>query len=193
MKRIDEMMKYYEWTADAEKSRPLSPEEQARILAKTLDKAGLSKGVPTYEKMATAKPKGKEKGKEKMSRKKFLTIGVAAALCLSVAGVSAASLGLSDKFMEFLNPVDDKQAEVVGSAGTVIDQKVTENGMTIHVKEAMGDSNSVYVLSLIHICWPDIRNIHWVTIGASVPILQIAVPVYIVIILRHASTTFLKY
>jgi hypothetical protein len=63
-----------------------------------------------------------------------------------MGAASFAAVSLNGGFLEFFNPQNQEEAELLNSIGTVIDKQVTANGLIIDVKEAVGDSNAVYVM-----------------------------------------------
>lgn len=55
-------------------------------------------------------------------------------------------MGLDEKFMKFLNPVNHEQAEHLSNGAYVVDKQVSNNQGTLHIKQVIGDSNLTFVL-----------------------------------------------
>lgn len=129
MKRLEDIMKYYNLKDDTIiKSEVLSDDEKSRILQKTMTKAGL---IQTQNKSHS---------------RKFIWLIAACITIFALGAVSFASTTLNGNFLNFFNPQNQEETNLLNSLGTIIDKQVTENGLTIDIKEALGDSNAVYVM-----------------------------------------------
>jgi hypothetical protein len=85
-------------------------------------------------------------GRRKISKKRIFVISLVAVFVFGVTFVFAASaLGWDSPLVKLLNPKNEKQAEIISSAGIVVDKSVTKNGVTVTVKEVIGDRNAVYI------------------------------------------------
>ncbi|MFV0515909.1 MAG: DUF4179 domain-containing protein [Aminipila sp.] len=138
MKKIDDMMQNYKLVDfNVSKIKPMSNEggiksmsgeEKNAILQQTLKKVN-------------------QDGKAYTPRKKrFILLAAALITIFALAVFSFASTNLNMNFLNFFNPKSNTETNMLNSLGTIIDKKVTQNGITIHVKEALGDRNSIYVL-----------------------------------------------
>ncbi|MBN7772024.1 DUF4179 domain-containing protein [Clostridium aminobutyricum] len=135
MNRLDELMDYYQLKDEkAIEEMPIDEDEKQRILHAVLEKAGLQEKeiVKTYSKNI---------------RKRRL--GILLAACISVFAMGAvgfAAVSLNGGMLSFFNPKSQEETELLNSIGMIIDKQVSANGLTIDVKEAVGDSNAVYVM-----------------------------------------------
>ncbi len=139
---LDEMMGDFDVKQENLQFSELSELEKKRILAQTLQKAGL-KGEETMRE-EELKIGTDERRRKKSSKHRIVAVAVAAVLVVGSVGVFAAT-GLSDRLAAFLNPTED-QKKILAEGSTLIDQKMESNGTTLWVKETVGDKNSVYVL-----------------------------------------------
>ncbi|WP_461671255.1 hypothetical protein, partial [Mycobacterium tuberculosis] len=73
---------------------------------------------------------------------------MAAVLMVFMATTAFATtyMGLDEKFMKFLNPVNHEQAEHLSNGAYVVDKQVSNNQGTLHIKQVIGDSNLTFVL-----------------------------------------------
>ncbi|QHI73147.1 DUF4179 domain-containing protein [Aminipila terrae] len=129
MKSLEDIMGFYNLKGeDIKGHNPISADERARILQRTLDKAALIKN-----------PK-------KAHRKRLIMLAAACITIFALGAVSFAATTLNGSLLNFFHPEGQNETDLLNSLGTIIDKQVTENGLTIDVKEAVGDSNAVYVL-----------------------------------------------
>jgi hypothetical protein len=92
------------------------------------------------------KSQTRQTGRRKISKKRIFVISLVAVFVFGVTFVFAASaLGWDSPLVKLLNPKNEKQAEIISSAGMVVDKSVTKNGVTVTVKEVIGDRNAVYM------------------------------------------------
>ncbi|QIB70277.1 DUF4179 domain-containing protein [Aminipila butyrica] len=145
MSKLEDMMKYYNLKEeDLLGSEALSEEERAQILEKTLLKAGLT---PELEADTASLPTSDIPLKPKKPyRKRFALLTAACITVLALGAVSFAATSLNSTFLNFFHPQTQEETDLLNGLGTIIDQQVTNNGLTIHIKEALGDHNAVYVL-----------------------------------------------
>lgn len=111
-------------------SESLSPDEKSRILEHILEK-------PETQKGRTRSPL--------MKTRKLGVFVAAAALILAMASISFAAIALNVDFLSFFHPANQKDIDVLNAHGTLIDKQVTENGLTVDIREAIGDKNSVNI------------------------------------------------
>lgn len=129
MKKLEDIMEYYNLKdEDIMEKNPLSADEKDKILQIALTKAELIK-MP-----------------RKTSKKRFIILVAACITIFTLGAVSFAATALNDNLLNFFHPQSQTETDLLNSLGTIIDKQVTENGLTIDVKEALGDSNAVYVL-----------------------------------------------
>lgn len=129
MKKLEDIMGYYNLKdEDIMENQPLSADEKDRIFQETLTKAGLIK-IP-----------------KKSHRKRFIMLVAACITVFALGAVSFAATTLNVNLLNFFHPQSQEETDLLNSLGTIIDKQVTENGLTIDVKEALGDSNAVYVM-----------------------------------------------
>lgn len=107
----------------------LSPEEEARILARTLAKAGLT---------------APGKGERTMKRSRFGLMLLAGVLCAGAVVASAAALFQWDKGLAKELGAGDGQPQGVG--GTSIQTSQEAGGWTLTLNQAVGDRNCAYLL-----------------------------------------------
>lgn len=126
MNRWDELMDEFYFEVSGEES--MTEEEQARVLQAALH--------------------GKhQRGRKKMSKKKFITILAAAAISVTALTAGAVNLfKLDERIAQMLGPVNDKQIRSIEQAGTALNQSVTDNGWTMQLTGAFGDTHSAYVV-----------------------------------------------
>lgn len=110
----------------------LSPEEESRILAMTLAKAGLS---------------APEKGEVRpMKKAKFGLLLFAAALCVGTVAASAAGYFKMNKDLARHLNAGEQEAALVSQAGLELNESAAAEGWTITAAQAMGDKTQVRVL-----------------------------------------------
>lgn len=113
-------------------SEALSPEEEARILARTLEKAGLAP---------------REKGEERpMKKTRFGLMLLAAALC--VGTVAASALGyftMNRDLARHLHAGEEEEA-LVSQAGQDLGMSAAAGGWTITASQVLGDRTQMRVL-----------------------------------------------
>lgn len=111
----------------------LSPEEEARVLARTLEKAGL----PPVE-------TGKERP---MKRSKFGLMLLAAALCVgTVAASAAAYFQMNGTIAGALGLDSEERQQLLAQGGSDIQLSQDCQGWTLTVDQAVGDRNCAYIL-----------------------------------------------
>ncbi len=67
--------------------------------------------------------------------------------CLITTTAFAASYwGLDIKFLNFLNPSSDEQAEYLANGAYVVDKQVKNKNGTLNIKQVIGDSNVTFIL-----------------------------------------------
>lgn len=129
MKNLEDIMSYYTLNdEDIIEQELLSADEKQRILQKTIAKAQIAK-MPV-----------------KSHRKRMVILVAACITIFALGAVSFAAATLNHNLLNFFNPQNQEETDLLNSLGTIIDKQVTENGLTIDVKEALGDSNAVYVM-----------------------------------------------
>ena len=129
MKNLEDIMKYYNLKDDdLIADEPISFDEKNRILNKTFLKAGLIE---------------KEK---KPRRKKVIVLAAACITVFALGAVTFAATALNSHFINFFQPKNQQESDLLNNLGTIIDKQVTANGLTIDIKEAVGDRNAVYVM-----------------------------------------------
>nr|WP_315022814.1 DUF4179 domain-containing protein [uncultured Aminipila sp.] len=129
MKKLEDIMAHYNLKdEDIMENEPLSAGEKDKILQKTLAKAELIK-IP-----------------KKAHRKKIIILVAACITIFALGAVSFAATTLDGNLLNFFHPQNQEETDLLNNLGTVIDKQVTENGLTIDVKEALGDRNAVYVM-----------------------------------------------
>lgn len=111
----------------------LSPEEEGRILARTLEKAGFAPG---------------EKGEEKpMKRSRLGLMLLAAALCIgTVAASAAAYFQMNGSIAGALGLDSEEQRQLLAQGGSDIQVSQDCRGWTLTVDQAVGDRNCAYIL-----------------------------------------------
>lgn len=138
----------------------LAADEKERILAKTLAKAGLERAQGSAHSQAGADSSNSGYGPAESGsaasrsgtsaarrpKRKPWVLGIACVLVLGMATVSFAAMALDRNFFDFFSAKEPGQMEMLGNMGSLIDKQVTDNGLTLHVKEAVGDSSAVNVL-----------------------------------------------
>ncbi|MEF2966554.1 hypothetical protein V3851_12000 [Paenibacillus sp. M1] len=67
-------------------------------------------------------------------------------VCLATTAFAATYMGLDEKFMKFLNPVNHEQAEYLSNGAYVVDKQVKNKNGTLKIKQVIGDSNLTYIL-----------------------------------------------
>lgn len=69
------------------------------------------------------------------------------AFCLIITTtVAAAYLGLDIKFLNFLNPSSDEQAEYLANGAYIVDKQVKNKNGTLEINQVIGDSNVTLIL-----------------------------------------------
>ena len=150
MNKLNDIMQHYHLKEDDQvvPNVPLPESEQAQILQKTLAKAGLETAdAPTADTSRAAgalTPAAKHRGR-RHSRKSW-TLGIACVLVLAMATVSFASAVLDKSFLGFFQIGETNQQELLAEMISNVNAEVTDNGVTLRVKQIAGDSNSAYVL-----------------------------------------------
>lgn len=143
MTKLEDMMNHYSLTGTEIPGEPLADAEKERILTQTLKKAGLkasSSGALSAAGQAAANPSAHK------SRRRIWTMTAACILILAMVTVSFAAIALDKNFFTFFNAHDQSGKELLENLGTLINKQVTDNGMTLNVREAVGDGNSVNIL-----------------------------------------------
>lgn len=114
-------------------SEALSPEEEARILARTLEKAGLAP---------------REKGEERpMKKTRFGLMLLAAALCVgTVAASAAAYFRMNGTIAGTLGLDSEEERQLLAPGGSDIRVSQDCGGWTLTVDQAVGDRNCAYIL-----------------------------------------------
>lgn len=144
MKRnLDKMMGDFDVKQENLQFDELSELEKKRILAQTLQKAGL-KGEETMKEESKIEIGTDERQRKTTSKRRIVAVAVAAVLVVGSVCAFAAS-GLPQRLSAFLNPTEDQEL-VLAEGSTLIDKKVENNGTTVWVKETVGDKNAVYIL-----------------------------------------------
>lgn len=129
MKKLEDIMEYYNLKdEDIMEKNSLSADEKDKILQISLAKAELIKMH------------------RKTSKKRFIILAAACITIFTLGAVSFAATTLNGNLLNFFHPQSQTETDLLNSLGTIVDKQVTENGLTIDVKEALGDSNAVYVL-----------------------------------------------
>lgn len=129
MKNLEDIMGYYTLNdEDIIEQEPLSADEKQRILQKTIAKTQIVK-IPV-----------------KSHRKRMVILVAACITIFALGAVSFAATTLNHNLLNFFHPQSQEETDLLNSLGTIIDKQVTENNLTINVKEALGDSNAVYVM-----------------------------------------------
>ncbi|WP_027399468.1 DUF4179 domain-containing protein [Anaerovorax odorimutans] len=132
MKKIDELMDVYILEKEFDLgSESLSNKEKSQILAKTLKKANLNRGV-----------------KASFNRNRFRSLLIACIIILATFTLSFAAYHYiaSEDALNFFKPDNEEELSSLNSVGTVINKQVSANGLTIDVKEAIGDRHSVNII-----------------------------------------------
>lgn len=129
MNKIDDLMSTYCLEEEIETGQtPLSEEEKTRILNNILTKTEIQKKYKTHRKI-----------------RPFL---VACIIILAMFTVSFAAYQYiaSQNALGLFSPNNKGQIDTLNSLGVAINKQVTVNGLTIDVKEAIGDRHSVHIL-----------------------------------------------
>lgn len=66
--------------------------------------------------------------------------------CLLTTTAFAAVLGMDGKFLSFLKPGDEQQAEYLAHGVFNVDEKIVEPNGTLEIKQVIGDDNLTYIL-----------------------------------------------
>ncbi|GLI04373.1 hypothetical protein YDYSG_04030 [Paenibacillus tyrfis] len=66
--------------------------------------------------------------------------------CLTSTALAAAYMGLDEAFLKFLKPVNQEQAQYLSNGAYVINKQVENENGTLTIKQAIGDSNTTYIL-----------------------------------------------
>lgn len=111
----------------------LPPEEEERILALALQKAG-AEGCPSG------------KGEKKMKRSRFALMILAAALCIGTVAASAAAYFQMDEKLARALGIGAETPWDPSKNGGSIQTSQTCNGWTMTVDQAVGDRNCAYLL-----------------------------------------------
>lgn len=65
---------------------------------------------------------------------------------LTTTAFAAVQLGLDIKFLNFLNPSSNEQAEYLANGAYIVDKQVKNKNGTLEIKQVIGDSNLTYIL-----------------------------------------------
>lgn len=135
MNKLDELMGYYylnneELIQDVE----MEEDEKRRILQAILTKANITEVAPITTQ------------RKKNHKRKFAILIAACITIFAMAAVGFAAVSLNGSWLSIFKPQNQEQTELLNSIGTIIDKQVSKNGLTINIKEAVGDPNAVYVL-----------------------------------------------
>ena len=110
----------------------LSPEEEARLLARTLEKAGFAP---------------REKGEERpMKKTRFGLMLLAAALCVGTVAASAAAYFRMNGTIAGTLGLDSEGQQLLAPGGSDIRVSQECGGWTLTVDQAVGDRNCAYIL-----------------------------------------------
>lgn len=109
----------------------LSPEEEARILARTLAKAGLA---------------APGKGERTMKRSRFGLMLLAGVLCAGAVVASAAGYFTMKRPLAEHLGAGEKEAALVSQAGNDLGESCTAQGWTITASQVLGDKTQMRVL-----------------------------------------------
>ncbi|MDO3681339.1 DUF4179 domain-containing protein [Paenibacillus ehimensis] len=66
--------------------------------------------------------------------------------CLTSTALAAAYMGLDEAFLKFLKPLNQEQAQYLSNGAYVINKQVENENGTLTIKQAIGDSNTTYIL-----------------------------------------------
>lgn len=135
MNKLDELMEFY-LLNDEELMQEvaLDEDEKKRILQATLIKAGMEEAAPYSANL------------KKNHKRRFAILIAACIAIFAMAAVGFAAVSLNGSWIGFFKPENQEQTELLSNIGTIIDKQVSKNGLTINIKEAVGDPNAVYVL-----------------------------------------------
>ncbi len=75
-----------------------------------------------------------------------LVAAVMAFCLITTTAFATVHLGLDIKFLNFLNPSSDKQAEYFANGAYVVDKQVKNKNGTLDIKQVIGDSNLTLIL-----------------------------------------------
>lgn len=89
----------------------------------------------------------KKKGFTPMKRLKPAVVAAVMVFCLiTTTAFAVPYLGLDIKFLNFLNPSSDEQAEYLANGAYVVDKQVKNRNGTLDIKQVIGDSNATFIL-----------------------------------------------
>jgi len=87
-----------------------------------------------------------KRGFAPMKRLRPIAMAAVMAFCLiTTTAFAAAHLGLDIKFLNFLNPSSDEQAEYLASGAYVVEKQVKNKNGILEIKQVIGDSNLTYI------------------------------------------------
>lgn len=144
---------------------PLTEREEAGVLAAALAKAGGAgeaesaaedaRGVPekrmrpTGTKTRFGSDNARGKGRGKHGRRIFV-IAIAAVLAFSAVAFASSVIDPDSPLLTLFDPngkpPGENEIQLAQASGTVIDKTFEKNGLKVHVKEAIGDRDTVYLL-----------------------------------------------
>lgn len=67
-------------------------------------------------------------------------------LLLTTTALATVYLGLDAKFLSFLKPSSNEQAEFLANGAYVVDKQISNKNGTLDIKQVIGDSNLTYIL-----------------------------------------------
>lgn len=89
----------------------------------------------------------KKRGFTPMKRLRPALVAVVMVFCLIATTAFAASyLGLDIKFLDFLDPSSNEQAEYLANGAYIVDKQVKNKNGTLDIKQVIGDSNVTLIL-----------------------------------------------
>ena len=119
-------------TEELVEEKALSPEEEARILVRTLEKAGIAPG---------------KKGEKTVKKSRLGLVLLAAALCIGTVAASAAVyFQMNQDLAKTLGAESKKNQELLKESGSDIQVSQDCQGWTLTVNQAVGDRNCAYIL-----------------------------------------------
>lgn len=80
--------------------------------------------------------------------KRFRFAALAAIMLISFAttAFAAAYMGLDDKFLKFLNPINREQANHLANGAYKVDRRIDNENGSLEIKQVLGDGNLTYLL-----------------------------------------------
>lgn len=94
-----------------------------------------------------------EQGKEK--EKKIYTfsnrlrpalLAMMLLIALTTTALASTYIGLDEKLLKFLKPMNEEQAEYLANGAYIVDKKIKNKNGTLHIKQVIGDSHLTYIL-----------------------------------------------